>query len=159
MSKILNSISKLKYIFTEYESEFLYCPNASSYCPLPIFGINRQTYKDGECSISFFKGSTKDFKSLDDFWPKTILSGYIHEGYIWNEIINYSESLSGKFIEIDNEKFLQFYNGYKVITSGYRAEELHKVEKALLITDDIGDLLCVCSTENYYYAFHYESSG
>jgi hypothetical protein len=161
MSKILNNISKLKDLYLDNEKEFLYCPNAINYCPLPIFGIERQTYNDGECSISLFIGDERDFKSIEEFWGCTILSGYIHEGCNWDEIISDIASSPELFIGIDSEKFFKHYNGYTALTSGYdyRIESIPEVKDSILITDDIGDCLCVCSTNNNYYAFHYLSSG
>ncbi len=161
MSKILNHVLKLEGIYLENEKVFLYCPNAQNYCPIPLLGIEKQTYGQGECSISIFKGDVKDFSSLEDFWARTILSGYIHEGCNWSEIVEDVGSYKDDFTKIDNNVFLKIYNSYREITSGYdyRISDLPEAKSSIIITEDICQSLCICTTKSYYYAFHFETSG
>lgn len=161
MSKILRNIFKLESLYLDNEDEFLYCPNAINYCPLPIFGIERQTYNDGECSISLFKGDGNNFKSIEEFCGCTILSGYIHEGCSWSEMTPYIASSTELFMDISSEKFFKHYNGYIDLASGYdyRIKNPPLAESAIIIIDDVGNKLAVCRTRDTYYAFHYESSG
>ncbi len=160
MNKILNSLTKLESLYWDNESTFLDCPNAINWCPLPFLGISRQDFNLGsESVIQFYKGDLHRFKTLEEFWVHVVLVQFTHEGCNWNDIFSSVSTYRDAFNKASTEEFLKAYKGYSFDICDDALIDLNGVTDCIFVLDEWNDVLAVCKTKDFYFSFHFWSTG
>ena len=160
MNKILNSLISLEYIYRENENNFLDCPNARNWCPLPFLEISKQNYYlGGECAVELYKAELHKFQSVEELWPYLILVSFNQEGCNWNDIISDVSTYRGAFKKVSTEEFLKAYKGYSADICDYASIDLIGVTDCIFIIDKWNNVFASCKTKEFYFAFHFWTTG